>query len=373
MRSLFPLSLVFAAALFSVAVPAHSESKPVKIGAVFSLSGWGAGGGTPELNGALLAMEDLGTEKFLDGDKAEIKLEVEDNRSDLRATADAFRKLTSVSGAPIVIGPNWSEFIDVVAPLAVASKVPVLTASGYKEQQVRPDPWVFVLWPPPAVATKTLASYIAAQGKRRIQVLVNENAYMRGVLDAIKPQLEASGVSIVEVSSFNPGHTDYRSVIAKLIRSDTDGVLALLLESGEFAAFMRQRLELKLALPIYAANTLPFDAIVQKELKLAEGLVYFDYNTPGGAAFAARYRTRFKAEPGFGTAKAYDAVMIAVRALHAAGTNPGKIREFLRTVKHDGLSGEISFDEHGVIRNDAANTHLVRVSGGALVPLSAGR
>lgn len=350
-----------------ICAPTFAQEE-IKIGALFSLSGWGAWGGTSELNGIQMALEEVNAKRIAPATK--FKLVVEDNRSDLRASVDAFKKLTSVDKVPVVIGPNWSEFVDVVAPLASNMHVPVISPSGYKQKHLKADPWVFVLWPPPSVATRGLAEYIAKQGHKEISVLISENSYYQGILDAMRPQLESKGIKILDVFNFPPQQTDYRTIIAKLSSSSTDAVLTLLLESGEFAAFLRQRRELKLDLPLYAANTIPFDQIVQKNLNLAEGIVYFDYLTPGTESFKQKYRDRFKSEPGFASAKAYDAMHLLAQLIDKCGATPKQIRNCLKTAKFSGISGEISFSDKGLITDSSANTYLLSVKNSQIVKLS---
>jgi branched-chain amino acid transport system substrate-binding protein len=348
------------------ATPCFAEdSNPIEIGALFSLSGWGAQGGQAELNGTTLAVEEINSRGGIQG--RSLSLRTEDNNSNLRNTATAFQKLASVDKVPVVIGPNWSEFIDIVAPLAVANKLPTVTASGYKEQQIKPNPWVFVLWLPPAIATRVLVDEILRRDISKVSVLVSENAYYQGLFKALDLQLEAGGVQIIAKMNFSLGSSDFRSAISRIGRSGSDAVIPLLLESGEFATFLKQRLELNLKLPLFGANTLPFDPVVQKNLSLANGLTYFDYITPGGRTFAARYRERFNEEPGFGSAKAYDGTYIISKALSKCGEVRSCIREHLRSIKYDGSSGIIEFNENGVIEDTSPNTRLFEVVEGRIV------
>ncbi len=343
------------------------EGRPIKLGALFSLSSWGAEGGTSELNGATLAVEEINRSGGIAG--RALELIVEDNHSDLKSTASAFMKLSSVDRVPAIIGPNWMEFIDVVAPLAEKDRIPVITPSGYRERHAAGAPWVFVLWPPPAVATKVLADKIIRDGRKRVTVVISDNTYYRGILAALRIQLEAAGVQIMEVFSFPPGTADYRSALSRISRSSSDAVLPLLVESGDFAAFLRQRLALQISLPLYGANTLPFDKEVQRDLSLAEGLVYFDYITRGGADFALKYRERFSSEPGFGSAKAFDGVFLIADAIRRCGIERPQIRECLQSIDYQGVSGQIQFSKSGIIEDKTPHTTLLEVRGGKITPL----
>lgn len=365
-RIIFALTIILA--LASKNGVADSRA-PIKIGALFSLSSWGAQGGQSELNGAMLAAEDVNAKGGVNG--RPLELVVEDNHSELKDSAAGFRKLISVDNVPAVIGPNWVEFIDVVAPLAASEKVPVVTPSGYKDRHIKPDPWVFVLWPPPSVATKLLADTIFKHNITKVSGLISENAYYQSMFSSLRPQLESRGIIVVDTLSFAPGTLDYRSALLRLSKNGSQGVISFLLETGEFAAFLKQRREQKFALPLFGANTIPFDPIVQKDLGLANGLIYFDYIALGTPDFFRRYEERFKSSPGVGSAKAYDGLLLIAESMKECGLERPNIRECLRRAKLDGVSGHIEFDQRGVLVDSTPNAKLFEVVGGKIMELGA--
>jgi branched-chain amino acid transport system substrate-binding protein len=362
-RMLGALCGVFVFLVMPLSISAENQ-QPIRIGALFSLSGWGAQGGQAELNGAILAVEDSNARNGVGG--RPLELVIEDNHSDLRASVTGFKKLAGIQAVPAIIGPNWAEFADVVAPLAAADGVSLITPSGNRNSFLKTDPWVFVLWPAASRATKLLADSIADQGFRSVSVVISENAYYRELLLALRPQLEERGISIVEELSFAPGSMDYRSAIVRLHKNRSQAVVAFLLESGEFAAFLKQRRELKFEAPLFGANTIPFDPIVQKDLSLANGLTYFDFIALGTPDFLKRYQERFKEPAGFASAKAYDAVQLLAKAISECGVERAGVRACLRRARHQGISGIIEFDEQGVIKDLTPNAKLFSVRNGAV-------
>jgi branched-chain amino acid transport system substrate-binding protein len=140
-------------------------------------------------------------------------------------------------------------------------------------------------------------------------------------------------------------------------------------ESGDFATFLRQRLALRISLPLYGANTLPFDKEIQRDLAPAEGLVYFDYFAGGGEDFARKYRERFGSEPGFASAKAYDAVFMIANAMERCGVERHQIRACLHSIDYRGASGRIQFSKAGILEDSTPNTTLFEVRNGKVVAL----
>jgi branched-chain amino acid transport system substrate-binding protein len=356
------LALTYVVLLALTARLALAE-EPFRVGVIFSLTGWGADGGSPEFNGVLLAREEINATGGIAGHPVE--LITEDNRSDLTATATAFKKLTSIDKVAAILGPNWGTFIGTVAPLANAEKLPLLSFSGFKENSFVKGGWAFTLWPPPEVATVSLSTYIGKKKHSRVAFLVSENDYYQGLYQAMSKQLAALKVNVVAAENFNPGQYDYRSSISKLKSQNVDAVVALLLESGELSGFLKQRRDLKLEIPVYAANTIPFDKILQNDPAVAEGMIYFDYLPSGKDDFRAKYRTKFGQEPGLGSARAYDGLYLLKNAVEKCGAQREQIRQCLNASDYPGTSGRVIFDNRGVIATENTPiTYLMQVHGG---------
>lgn len=343
---------------------------PIRLGAVFSLSGWGAEGGTAELNGALLAQDDINAAGGIGG--RSVKLLVEDNQSDLKSTASAIRKLINLDKVPAIVGPNWAEFTEIMVPIAESSQIPFVSPSGYKEGLFRGKQFAFTLWPPHTVATRPLVELFKARGFHTIYVLLTENAYLEGIFEAIRQQLKDSDIKIESVARFNQGQSDYRSIIGRVKQANPDAVLALLVENGDLSVFFTQAKQLNLSLPLFTANGIPFDEIIKKNPSIAESVIYFDFFVSGGESFSRRYRERFHREAGFSSAKAYDAVFLLVNAARDCGLKPAQIRSCLAKVDYRGESGDIAFNSDGIIKTNEANTYLLHVRDGKFEKLTNG-
>jgi ABC-type branched-subunit amino acid transport system substrate-binding protein len=226
---------------------------------------------------------------------------------------------------------------------------------------------VFILWPPPSSATRLLADAIAEGGFKKVSAIISDNTYYKSLFAALRPELEARGIVVADELSFAPGVMDYRSAIVRITKSKSEAVITFLQESGEFASFLRQRKELGFTVPLFGANTIPFDPIVQKNLTLANGFTYFDYITLGTPEFLKRYELRFKGPAGLGSAKAYDGVHLIANAIKDCGFERSQIRECLRKASLRGVSGGIDFDSTGVINDRQVNAKLLVVRDGKIV------
>ena len=342
------------------------SEETIRMGAVFSLSGWGADGGQAELNGALMALEEINNSGGADGKKLE--LIIEDNNSDLRTTASAYRKLADVDRVAALVGPNWSEFVEVVAPLARKDNLPVVSPSGFQEGLYKEKSCLFTLWPSHTISVKPLSEYLKTRYSR-VAVLLTENAYLEGIFEAAAAQTKDAKLALSPILRFNGGHNDYRSAILKLKGSKADAVLVLLVENGDLSNFLKQARELSLKLPLFTGNGIPFDHSIQQDPEIAEGVIYFDFLVPGSDEFLRRYEARFKRRPGFASAKAYDAVYLLKNAFERCGLERREVCRCLHGSAYKGESSLISFDASGVVRSIEQNTQLMQVKNGRFLPL----
>ena len=363
-RILIPGALCFAASVLILIQDSWSQAGPevIRIGAIFSISKWGAIGGAAELNGLLLARDRVNAAGGIAGRRVE--LVVEDNQSDLRNTSTAFQKLATIDRVTAIIGPNWADFTEIVVPLSAQLRVPFITPSGWKPGVFGKNPYAFSLFPPHSVAVRPLANFLRHSNFHRVALLVSENGYYDSLFAALKEQLQESAIHFTQIERFNPGVMDYRATIARLKNDGTQAVVLFLLESGECLSFLRQARELKLGLPLLASNTLPRDQAIREQPALANGVIYFDYDVPGGKEFLKEYRSRFRVEPGFASAKAYDALYVIKAAIESCGTARSEIPKCLSTVQLTGASGAIRFAADGVLTGVEQNSSLFQVQDG---------
>jgi branched-chain amino acid transport system substrate-binding protein len=79
------------------------------------------------------------------------------------------------------------------------------------------------------------------------------------------------------------------------------------------------------------------------------------------ADFIARYRQRFNLELQTYAPYAYDAVMVLATAMHnARSSDPAKYLPELAKIKYQGVTGAISFDPNGDLRDAALTLYTYR-------------
>jgi len=161
-----------------------------------------------------------------------------------------------------------------------------------------------------------------------------------------------AGGQVTTAEAFNPGTRDFRSIITKIARTHPDAIyLALFYEDG--AAFLQQKAQLGLKVPVYASSAIYDKKLIQLAGPAADGLklaTTFTANSkdPNVRAFVSAYQSRFKVEPTMFAGQAYDATRIMLEAVVKAGganaTRDGVRKALAATRDFPGVTGKTTFD-----------------------------
>lgn len=339
------------------------EQRLVKIGAAMALTGWAAIGGTAEATAIKMAVEDLNKQEQVGGFKYQLVLE--DTRSDFRQTAAAIQKLIHVDKVKFIIGPNWTEFSEIAAPICETNKVIMITVSGYTRTLTKGRDFVFTTLPSHAVMTASMSNVIVRSKHKKIGMISSETAYFESLSDAIREQLIRGGVALKKDDKSLPEQADFRTYITKLKSEGFDGIILMLNEGGSLAAFLRQANELKFSAKLYTSNAVLFDSVITKEPELAEGVTFFNLLTLATPEFLKRFENAFGSPASDSVPRAHDAVYILADTLNRCGDVDTKIiADCLRKTDLTLQSGHITFNRDNTVRqNGVVGAAFIRKNG----------
>ena len=194
-----------------------------------------------------------------------------------------------------------------------------------------------------------------------IAIIDDRTAYGQGVADEFEKAVKAAGGKIVGREYTNDKATDFNAVLTKLKGAKPD----LVFFGGMDAVagpMLRQMKQLGLN-----AKFMGGDGICTGELAKLAGDAMGDGQVicaeAGGVTadkakamddFKAKFKTKFNADVQIYAPYVYDATMVMVAAMQKANsTDPKKYLPELAKISHDGVTGKISFDPKGDIKNGA--------------------
>ena len=357
------LNVVIAAVAFA-AVTQVSAQEVVKIGHVGPTSGGIAHLGKDNENGARMAIDELNAKGVsIGGKKVKFELLAEDDGGDPKQGTAAAQKLVDSkvvgvvghlnSGTSIPASKIYSDAgIPQISPSATNPKY---TRQGFKT--------TFRVVADDVHLGGTLGKYAVNQLKgKSIAVIDDRTAYGQGVADEFGKGVKGAGGKTVAREFTNDKATDFTAILTNLKAKKPDIVffggmdavagpmIRQMKQLGIKAKFMGGDGICSGELPKLSGGAMDDGQVVCAEAGGVEG-----EQKKGMEDFKARFKTKFNADVQIYAPYVYDALNVMVAAMEKAGSSdPAKYLPVLaKTAGYKGVTGNISFDEKGDVKNGA--------------------
>lgn len=356
------------AALTSLAM---AQEQVVKIGHVGPVSGAIAHLGKDNEYGARLAIEELNAKGVsINGKKVKLELVAEDDAADPKQGTAAAQKLVDakVSG---VIGhlnsgttiPASKIYSDAGIPqISPSSTNPKYTRQGYKT--------AFRVVADDVHLGGTLGRYAVNELKgKSIAVIDDRTAYGQGVAEEFEKAVKAAGGNVVGHEFTTDKATDFMPILTTLKGKKPD----IIFFGGMDAVggpMMKQMKSLGIKAKFMGGDgictnemiKLAGDAMADGQLVCAEAGGVDGALKKGMDDFSAKFKKRFNDDVKLYSPYVYDAVYVMVDAMQRAkSSEPAKyLPELAKTTGFKGVTGTISFDAKGDIKNGALTLYTFK-------------
>jgi len=368
------LKAIVGAAALLAAGATMAQDLVVRIGHVGPTSGGIAHLGKDNENGARMAIDELNAKGvMIGGKKAKFELLPEDDAADPKQGTAAAQKLvdSKVNG---VIGhlnsgttiPASKLYSDAGIPqISPSATNPKYTRNGYKT--------AFRMVADDTQLGGTLGRYAVEKlGAKRIAVIDDRTAYGQGVAEEFEKGAKSKGAETVSRQFTNDKATDFTAILTAVKASRPDVVffggmdavagpmLRQMKQLGINAKFMGGDGICSGELPKLSAGTMGDGQVICAE---AGGI------DPNDAAavkvmndFRAKFKTKFGADVQIYAPYVYDAVMVMADAMVKAGSADPKayLPVLAKTANYPGVTGSISFDEKGDLKNAALTLYTYK-------------
>jgi branched-chain amino acid transport system substrate-binding protein len=357
----FKPKLIALAATFAVAGVAYAQEMVVTIGHVAPTSGPQAHLGKDNELGARMAIDDLNAKGItIGGKKVKWVLDAEDDAADPKQGAAVANKLVDAkvngvighlnSGTSIPASKIYNDAgIPQISPSATNPK---LTRQGFKN--------VFRVVADDSQLGGTLGRYAVKEMKgKSIAVIDDRTAYGQGVAEEFAKGVKSAGGSVAAQQYTNDKATDFTAILTAVKATNPDVVFYGGMDA-QAGPLMRQMKQLGIN-----AKLVGGDGICSAELpKLAGGasgtkqVVCAEAGGVEGQQKTAmeKFRADFKKKNGVEVQiyapYVYDALMVMATAMQKCGSADPKVYlPCLQKTDYNGVTGHISFDEKGDIKN----------------------
>jgi branched-chain amino acid transport system substrate-binding protein len=368
------LNVFMGAAVLALAGGATSvlaQDMVVKIGHVGPTSGAIAHLGKDNEMGAKMAIDELNAKGvMIGGKKAKFELLLEDDGADPKQGTAVAQKLMDAkvngvighlnSGTTIPASKVYSDAgVPQVSPSATNPKY---TRNGYKT--------AFRMVADDAHLGGTLGRYAAVTLKgKSIAVIDDRTAYGQGIAEEFEKAVKAAGGTIAERQFTTDKATDFTAILTAIRGKKPDVVFfgGMDAVAGPMIRQMKQLgIDAKFLggdgictgeLPKLAAGSMANGQVICAEAGGVEG-----EQKAGMTKFYADFKAKFNTDVQVYAPYVYDAVNVMVAAMVKAGSaEPAKYLPVLaKTEGYKGVTGIISFDSKGDIKNGALTLYTYK-------------
>lgn len=350
--------------LAGAAAAQQPSGDPVKVGAVLSLTGPGAGLGGPERSGILLAEKRINERGGIRGRPLKILIEDDGSKPDIaKSKAEAL-----IHGEKIValLGPSLTASTGAVAGVTNSLQFPHLALTGLGPQIELSYKSLFHLLPPQALNARAMLEYIAKGLKAKKLGVLHDSGYGQLVMTNIQNLYREYGIELVAVEKFEVGATDVSTQAAKVRAAKPDVVGVIATSPVPF----RNARQMRITQPIVSAIGSSSYEYVKGMGEFADDIVFAEFVVsedplPHQKEYVDLFRKEYGISPKNYDAAGWDATHVLAQALEKVGPDAGNlaISGAIRASRYRGVVAQYDFsapDMTGIELESYAYSKLVK-------------
>ncbi len=365
------LKLTVLAAVASFAGVSYAQDMVVKIGHVGPISGSIAHLGKDNENGAKMAIDELNAKGVtIGGKKVKLELALEDDGADPKQGTAVAQKLVDMKVAGVIGHLNSGTTIPAskiynaagIPQISPSATNPAYTRAGYKT--------AFRMVADDAQLGGTLGRYAVSTLKgKSIAVIDDRTAYGQGVAEEFSKAVQKAGGKIVGQEFTTDKATDFMPILTTLKGKKPDVIFFGGMDAVA-GPMMRQMKNLGINAKFMGGDgicsselaKLAGDGMADGQVVCAEAGGVEGTQKAGLDKFYADYKKKFGIDVQVYSPYVYDAVNVMVAAMVKAGSSePAKYLPVLaKTDGYKGVTGTISFDQKGDIKNGALTLYTYK-------------
>ena len=327
-------------------------AEPIKIGAVFSITGWAASVGTPPKEAIAIAVDEINKKGGVLGRKLEVFYE--DDQSNPTNSAIAATKLIKDRKVSILLGSTLTVFTMPMVPVVEREQVPLMAFGAGHELTTPLKKWVFRIPLTDYKVSPVLLKFATSTlGAKKIALFHSTDSSGTMGANGIVDSVGKYGVTIVSTERFEAADTNMIPQLTRIKAANPDAII-LYTSAAPAAVIAKNFQQLGMKIPVVASHGVPTPEFLKIGGKVAEtsrwavmGMkVHYAENLSTDDPYRKNFYDPFKKalKEQFGKeltsfhANGYDAVYMVAQALTIAGTDDRPaLRDAMEKVKYKGL------------------------------------
>jgi branched-chain amino acid transport system substrate-binding protein len=355
--------------------------EPIKIGALFAVTGGASFLGEPEKKTAEMLVEKLNKSGGILGRQVQLII-LDTQGAPEKATAMA-TQLIQEHQVLAIIGPSTSGESMAIKGLCQENQVPLISCAA-AEKIVNPlATYVFKTPQNDAFAAKKIYAQMKAMKLTKIAIVSANDGFGKAGREQLQKLAPEFGLTILADEAYGKEDTDLTALVTKLKATGAEAVVNWSIVPAQ-AIIAKNMKQIGFNVPLFQSHGFGNIKYVEMAGPAAEGIIFpcgrllIAESLPDGqpqkallVAYKKEYETRYKENASTFGGHAYDAVLILTEALKKAGAaDRAKVRDAIEGLKGlQGTAGEFNFApaDHNGLTIDAFE--MLTVKDGKFVKL----
>lgn len=358
--------------------PAAKTAEPIKVGAVFAITGPASWLGKPEANVTQMLTEEINAKGGVNGRPLEVI--VKDSQGNGERAVNAVKELLR-EGVVAIIGPSRSGTSMAVAPIAEEQEIPLISCAAL-EQIVTGRKWVFKTPHKDTHVVERIYDYMKEKGMKRVALITGTTGFGAGGRQKLQEMAPKYGIEIVADETYEPSDTDMTAQLTKIKAKNPDALVNWSIVPAQ-SIMMKNMKQLGMTTQLFQSHGFGNYNYLKAAGEAAEGVIF-----PAGRALAPeglddsnpqkgllvslkqKYEARYEDSLSTFAGHAWDALMLVVEACEKSGATPAQIRDYIEQKQNFvGTGGVFSFsaEDHTGLQKDSLE--MLTVKGGKFTVL----
>jgi len=358
--------IIFLSLIFVLFAGASFAAPPIKIGAIFSVSGPASFLGEPERNTAQMMVDEINKTGGVKGRKLE--LIVYDTQGDATKAVQAVNRLIKNDKVVAIIGDSTTGNSMAVIPVVEKAQVPIISCAAGIKITEPVKKWVFKTAQNDALAVMRIFEHMKEQKIKKIAIITVSDGFGSSGREQLKLKAGEFGIEIISDETYGPKDTDMTAQLTKIRGTAAQAIVCWGTNPGP-AVVARNAKQLGIKIPLYMSHGVSSKRFIElagegaEDIILPSGRVIVADQLPDKdpqkkalLGYVNNYRKHFKVEGDHFGGHAWDAIMLIRDAIERGDATPMAIRDQLeRTKNFAGIGGIFNYSEqdHAGLTKDA--------------------
>lgn len=341
-------------------------SAPIRIGALFAVTGPAAFLGEPERNTAKMVIDEINKAGGIKGRKLE--LVAYDTSGDATKAVQMATKLIKDDRVVAIIGPSTTGETMAVIPVAEKLHVPLISCAAGSKITEPVKRWIFKTAQNDSLAVGKIYEYLQRTKQTKVSILTVSDGFGASGREQLKSQAAKFGITIISDDTYGPKDTDMTAQLTKIRGSRSQAIICWGTNPGP-AVIAKNARQLGIKIPLFMSHGVSSKKFIAlagaaaEGIKLPSGKVIIADILPGSdrqknslMSFVKDYQRHYRMGGDHFGGHAWDAVMLIRNAVNNGADTAAAIRDQLeKTRGFAGIGGSFSYSarDHAGLGKDA--------------------